>query len=64
MSDFLKTCYHCHREYPSCEIRICSVKQKSVCQYCCMKCPKHTIEKIGVGCELIGGKHEKSKLPE
>ncbi len=50
---YFGTCYHCHREYADCEIRTCPAKDKPVCRYCCMKCGKHTDEKIGVGCELL-----------
>ncbi|HEX3018588.1 MAG TPA: hypothetical protein VHP31_12160 [Caproicibacter sp.] len=50
---FTETCYHCRREYPTCEIRTCPVKQKPVCRYCCMKCGKHTVDGGGIGCKLI-----------
>ena len=59
IKQYYKTCYHCHREWVSCEVRTCPVKQKPVCRICCMKCPKHTIEEIGVGCEVIKENHEK-----
>lgn len=53
IKQYYGTCYNCRREYVLCEIRICPAKQKPVCRYCCLKCGKHTDEKIGVGCELL-----------
>lgn len=53
MNPHTAVCYHCRREYVSCEIRTCPVNQKLVCRYCCMRCGKHTAEEIGIGCELL-----------
>lgn len=55
---YSSVCSGCHWEWASCEIRTCPKNQKPVCRYCCMACGKHTDEKIGIGCELIGEKHE------